>query len=176
MCFRTQLITGSLSSRLDWHSCFCYPRLSSKNKMTISSNGGRDGNRDGRNYLNNHEGKNNTLRAKTGNNSGNKNMKISRSYNDLEYHSEDTGPSAPSPGLVLFNSEEQSDMVFNVGTDASDMWRIPAHSFVVSGASPVFQAIIDSRQNSLGVNYHAGNKKPEIQVYCQPELFQAMLW
>jgi hypothetical protein len=140
--------------------------------MTISSNGGREG----RNNLNN-DGKNNNSLLRTSKSSGNKNMKISRSYQDLKECESRVGdshlPSAPSPGLLLFNSEEQSDMIFNVGVDPTDMWRIPAHSFVVHGASPVFQAIIDSRHNSLGNNF--GDKKPEIQIYCQPELFQAML-
>ncbi|CAG2111666.1 unnamed protein product, partial [Medioppia subpectinata] len=53
-------------------------------------------------------------------------------------------PSAPSPGLVLFNSEEQSDIVFLVGEDEANIWRFPAHSFIVENASPIFKAIVDS--------------------------------
>jgi len=81
-------------------------------------------------------------------------------------------PSAPSPGLVLFNNEEQADLIFSVGLDSKgkDGWRIPAHSFVVSGASPVFRGIIEKYAGSYSVE-----KKPEITVFCQPELFHYML-
>ena len=106
-------------------------------------------------------------------------LRSSRSSQDLEsqsrFNRDYDAPSAPSPGLVLFNSEEQADMIFNVGIEPSHTWRIPAHSFVVDGASPVFQAIVHSRQNSLGINYMMGDKKPEISVYCQPEIFHSIL-
>jgi hypothetical protein len=81
-------------------------------------------------------------------------------------------PSAPSPGLLLFNSEELSDIVFIVGMDANT-WRIPAHSFVVSGASRVFEEIIASRK--IGNVDQSNDKKPEVAVYCQPDVFHAML-
>lgn len=81
-------------------------------------------------------------------------------------------PSAPSPGLLLFNSEELSDIVFNVGIDAN-AWRIPAHSFVVSGASRVFEEIIASKK--IDQFDYSTDKKPEVGVYCQPDVFHAML-
>lgn len=144
--------------------------------MTISSDGRKDGKGGDRNNQN-INGSNKNTRTVSSNNEkkGNKNHKINRDNQDFDAGGRDDTPSAPSPGLVLFNSEDQADMIFNVGIDASDIWRIPAHSFVVSGASPVFQAIIDSRQGSLGINFKEGDKKPEFSIYCQPELFHLML-
>lgn len=82
-------------------------------------------------------------------------------------------PSAPSPGLVLFNTEEQSDIVFNVGVDQEgghgSVWRFPAHIFIVAEASPVLATLI---QHELDA--HPG-RKPEIPIHCQPEIFQIML-
>ena len=87
-------------------------------------------------------------------------------------------PSAPSPGLVLFNTEDQSDIVFNVGIDqdvatGQGGWRFPAHSFIVVEASPVFATIIKTQ-----LDHHeemmTGNK-PEIYIHCQPEIFHIML-
>ena len=80
------------------------------------------------------------------------------------------GPSAPSPGLVLFNTEDQSDIVFNVGTSDGETWRFPAHSFIVGDASPVFEHIINSQRQA-----NLNGSKPEIFVHCQPETFHAML-
>ena len=79
-------------------------------------------------------------------------------------------PSAPSPGLLLFNSEELSDIVFLVGLN-EDKWRIPAHSFVVADASRVFQEIIANTK----LDSTREDQKPEIAVTCQPEVFHAML-
>lgn len=71
-------------------------------------------------------------------------------------------PSAPAPGLVLFNSEEQSDLIFNVGTSQGEIWRIPAHSFVLASSSPVFAKLVES-----------GGK--EIAINANPEDFQVIL-
>lgn len=60
-------------------------------------------------------------------------------------------PSAPAPGLVLFNSEEQSDIIFNVGTSDEEIWRIPAHSFVVASASPVFAKLVHSDESEIAI-------------------------
>lgn len=76
-------------------------------------------------------------------------------------------PSAPSPGLLLFNSEEASDIVFIVGVD-DNKWRIPAHSFVLSGASRVFERIISESKKVDG-------QKHEVAVTCPPDVFHAML-
>ncbi|KAI1303103.1 BTB/POZ domain-containing protein 6 [Halotydeus destructor] len=86
-------------------------------------------------------------------------------------------PSAPSPGLVLFNTEEQSDMIFNVGLDEEDMssqhvWRFPVHSFVIADASPVFADVIRTQLDHYG---SMGDTKPEIFIQCQPEIFQIVL-
>ncbi|KAI1303102.1 BTB/POZ domain-containing protein 6 [Halotydeus destructor] len=88
-------------------------------------------------------------------------------------------PSAPSPGLVLFNTEEQSDIVFNVGTDqdvlggGKSVWRFPAHSFILAEASPVFADIIRTQLDHYG-SMMSGNK-PEIFIHCQPEIFHIVL-
>ena len=104
-------------------------------------------------------------------------------------------PSAPSPGLVLFNSEEHSDIVFNVGVANESTWRFPAHSFIVAEASPVFESIVNSQRDQIN-SYSTrrsltpngqhlqptmtGEKedemmKPEIFVHCQPEIFHLMM-
>lgn len=87
-------------------------------------------------------------------------------------------PSAPSPGLVLFNCEEQSDIIFNVGIDqdvinGKTCWRFPAHSFIVAEASSVFAAVIRTQLDQYGI-IMSGNK-PEIFIHCQPEIFHIML-
>lgn len=62
-------------------------------------------------------------------------------------------PSAPAPGLVLYNSEEQSDLIFNVGpSNDGEVWRIPAHSFVIACASPVFAKLVDSGEKEIAIN------------------------
>ncbi|CAG2107514.1 unnamed protein product, partial [Medioppia subpectinata] len=81
-------------------------------------------------------------------------------------------PSAPSPGLVLFNSEEQSDIVFLVGEDEANIWRFPAHSFIVENASPIFKAIVDSTDRSSAAVDRQITKKIN---YCKPEIFRIIL-
>ncbi|XP_013771750.1 BTB/POZ domain-containing protein 6-like [Limulus polyphemus] len=49
-------------------------------------------------------------------------------------------PSAPSFEMMLFNSEEQSDVVFLVGEEP-DIWRFPCHLHVLSTMSPVFRSL-----------------------------------
>lgn len=83
-------------------------------------------------------------------------------------------PSAPSPGLVLFKREEQSDIVFIVGTTESEIWRFPAHSFVVAETSSVFANIVSSLNNSNN-NGENGSSNNEIFVHCDPEIFHIML-
>ncbi|CAG2176612.1 unnamed protein product [Oppiella nova] len=86
------------------------------------------------------------------------------------HHSATSQPSAPSPGLVLFNSEEQSDIVFMVGNEGEPSWRIPAHSFIVENASPVFKAIVDTTDRT-------GQQQTTIRQinYCKPEVFRIIL-
>lgn len=113
-------------------------------------------------------------------------MTIASSNGDGSGRSENSGyegssggasmPSAPDPGLVLFNTEEQSDIIFNVGIDEST-WRFPAHSFIVAEASDVFMSIVNSHRDHLNSNMinSSSEKKPEIHVHCQPEIFHLML-
>lgn len=58
-------------------------------------------------------------------------------------------PSAPNFEVMLFNSEEQSDVVFLVGEEP-DVWRFPCHLRVLSSMSPVFHSlpIYDLRSSS----------------------------
>lgn len=98
-------------------------------------------------------------------------------------------PSAPSPGLVLFNTEDQSDISFIVGTSDTDTWRFPAHSFVLSDSSPVFANIISTLNNHRSVNDQdldglnkscgkdgkESNSSREIMIHCHPEIFCIML-
>lgn len=80
-------------------------------------------------------------------------------------------PSAPSPGLVLFNNEEQSDMVFLVGKEENKLWRFPAHSFILEDSSPFFKALATARKEKA-----ANNERTEIRVnWCEPETFHAIL-
>ena len=80
-------------------------------------------------------------------------------------------PSAPSPGLVLFNNEEQSDLIFLVGKDEKNPWRFPAHSFILEDASSFFKAIASANREKF-----LGNEATEIRVnWCEPETFEAIL-
>lgn len=89
-------------------------------------------------------------------------------------------PSAPTPGMVLFKREEQSDIVFIVGTTDSETWRFPAHSFVLSDSSPVFANIINTLNNQSINNRDSdglkeGSNGNEIMIHCRPEIFNIML-
>ncbi|KAJ6221627.1 hypothetical protein RDWZM_000172 [Blomia tropicalis] len=76
-----------------------------------------------------------------------------------------TIPSAPSPGLVLFNNEEQSDLVFLVGKEEQKLWRFPAHSFLLKDVSPFFKAISS-----------AAKEQREIRVnWVEPDTFHIIL-
>ena len=97
-----------------------------------------------------------------------------------EIDSDNDVPSAPSPGLVLFNTEELSDIVFNVGNHENSIndksvWRFPAHSFIVAEASPVFADIIKAHMPNIDHNGSVTANKPEIFIHCQPEIFHLML-
>ncbi|XP_076311019.1 BTB/POZ domain-containing protein 2-like [Tachypleus tridentatus] len=50
-------------------------------------------------------------------------------------------PSAPSPGQVLYNSEDHCDVILLVG-QGEKCWRFPGHSFILRSASPVFQSLL----------------------------------
>ncbi|XP_013786433.1 BTB/POZ domain-containing protein 6-like [Limulus polyphemus] len=50
-------------------------------------------------------------------------------------------PSAPSPGQVLYNSEDHCDVILLVG-QGEKCWRFPGHSFILCSASPVFQSLL----------------------------------
>lgn len=55
-------------------------------------------------------------------------------------------PSAPSPGHVLYNSEDHSDLAFLVGEEE---WRFPAHSFVLSKTgNATFHALLTTAKVS----------------------------
>lgn len=85
-------------------------------------------------------------------------------------------PSAPSAGPLLFNSENESDLSFSVSASPADesRWRFPAHSFVLRGASPVFQALVDSHKHIIEL-MAARRERPEIYVQCPPEIFHIIL-
>ncbi|XP_076333753.1 BTB/POZ domain-containing protein 6-A-like isoform X2 [Tachypleus tridentatus] len=50
-------------------------------------------------------------------------------------------PSAPTPGQMLYNSEEHHDVIFMVGK-GENIWRFPCHSFILYEASPAFQSLL----------------------------------
>ncbi|RWS12858.1 BTB/POZ domain-containing protein 2-like protein [Dinothrombium tinctorium] len=83
-------------------------------------------------------------------------------------------PSAPTPGLVLFNSEEQSDIVFNISSDpnGSEGWRFPAHSFIIENASSALKQIIEKKRQQISTT---DAPRPEIFVRCKPEIFILMM-
>jgi len=94
----------------------------------------------------------------------------------MENHQQ-CSPSAPSPGLVLFNNEEESDIIFIVTKDINsnqDKWRFPAHSFIMKDASPVFQTIIQLVNQEPAFPTDSNNK-PLINLQCPPEIFHMMM-
>lgn len=115
------------------------------------------------------EGKNNQIpTCKSNNRWSSNNIRHNNSCITRQDRKRDS-PSAPSPGLVLFNSEEEADIIFNVAVDyPKDVWRIPAHSFILSGSSPVFRSLVNLPMDKTST-------KQEINVFCQPELFYSML-
>ncbi|XP_015783330.1 BTB/POZ domain-containing protein 6-like [Tetranychus urticae] len=89
-------------------------------------------------------------------------------------------PSAPSPGLILFNSEDQSDLVFIVTLDPvggfssfQDKWRFPAHSFIIRESSPFFQSLV--KQLDSNKNWKLPEVKPIVNIQCQPEIFHSVM-
>ena len=92
------------------------------------------------------------------------------SLNELQNSSIEL-PSAPSVGLVLFNNEEQSDIIFLVGKDDTNLWRFPAHSFILEDASPFFKAILTARHSQ---NENKDNREIRIN-WCEHESFHVIL-
>ncbi|XP_023236402.1 BTB/POZ domain-containing protein 2-like isoform X1 [Centruroides sculpturatus] len=80
-------------------------------------------------------------------------------------------PSAPSPGSVFFNSEYKSDVVFMVGKPPN-VWRFPAHSFILAPASPLFEAFAKG-------NFHLSEESEECWIIdindVSPDVFQSLL-
>lgn len=88
-------------------------------------------------------------------------------------------PSAPSPGLILFNCEDQSDIIFSVTLNPpinqedglkcdSNKWRFPAHSFIIQESSPFFASLVQQLKNEK-------KSKPIVNINCQPELFHLLM-
>ncbi|XP_015782913.1 uncharacterized protein LOC107360710 isoform X2 [Tetranychus urticae] len=94
-------------------------------------------------------------------------------YNEItDWWSE--APSAPSPGLVLFNSEEQSDLIFIVTMDdrEDDGLKFPGHSFIIKDSSPIFQDIV----NQIGQRQKSpSDSKPIINIQCRPETLHNLM-
>lgn len=77
-------------------------------------------------------------------------------------------PSAPSPGLVLYNNEEQADLAFLVGQNDSQLWRFPAHSFILEDASSFFKAIATTVKDN--------SETKEIRInWCEHDIFDMIL-
>ena len=93
-----------------------------------------------------------------------------RSFKMTSSFNRKTQPTAPPSGLVLFNTEEQSDLVFLVGNSSEKMWRFPAHTFIVKEASPVFKWLVESQNNNKE------NSKIQCCITCcQPETFHIIM-
>ncbi|XP_074604436.1 BTB/POZ domain-containing protein 6-like [Brevipalpus obovatus] len=83
-------------------------------------------------------------------------------------------PSAPSAGLTLFNSEDQSDLIFIVTVDpngSEEKWRFPAHSFIIQQSSPLFHQLI----TRIDQHITHENGKPIVNIQCQPEIFYMLM-
>lgn len=80
-------------------------------------------------------------------------------------------PSAPSPGLVLYNNEEQADLAFLVGQNDSKLWRFPAHSFILEDASSFFKALAMTVKDK---NSNAETKEIRIN-WCEHDIFDIIL-
>lgn len=77
-------------------------------------------------------------------------------------------PSAPSPGLVLYNNEEQADLAFLVGQNDSQLWRFPAHSFILEDASSFFKALATTVKDNT--------ETKEIRInWCEHDIFDMIL-
>lgn len=77
-------------------------------------------------------------------------------------------PSAPSPGLVLYNNEEQADLVFLVGQNDNKLWRFPAHSFILEDASSFFKALATTVKDNT--------ETKEIRInWCEHDIFDMIL-
>lgn len=85
----------------------------------------------------------------------------------LDESAKATGPSAPCLGLVLYNNEEQADVVFLVGPDHKP-WRFPAHSVILLEASSFFKDLLS--------HCDPNNNQRNIQIdWCDPTSFEAVL-
>lgn len=87
-------------------------------------------------------------------------------------------PSAPQAGPLLFNSENESDLVFSVSSSLTEeRWRFPAHSVILSTSSPVFQKLtsVVNSNKTIMKELAEQNRKPEIYVQCPPEIFHLVL-
>lgn len=83
-------------------------------------------------------------------------------------------PSAPSPGLVLFNSEEQSDLIFIVTMDSNpekNDLKFPGHSFIIRESSPIFNDII----HEINQRQSNSDQKPIINIQCRPETLHMLM-
>jgi len=84
-------------------------------------------------------------------------------------------PSAPHAGPLLFNSENESDLIFSVSSSLTEeRWRFPAHSVILGTSSPVFQTLVNSNKTIMK-ELAEQNRKPEIYVQCPPEIFHLVL-
>lgn len=106
----------------------------------------------------------------------NLNCNVDLNENHVNNWSSEAGaPSAPSPGLVLFNSEDQSDLIFIVTMDSAedeDNLKFPGHSFIIKDSSPIFKDIvyqIDQLQRS------SSDRKPIINIQCRPETLHNLM-
>lgn len=85
----------------------------------------------------------------------------------------DVNPSAPSHSSLLFNNEEQSDLVFLVGMDETNVWRFPVHSCVIQEASPLFKDIVCAENSDNNNNLI---DKPQVKInWCDPDTFHIIL-
>ena len=82
---------------------------------------------------------------------------------------DDDSPSAPSPGLLFYNNEDNADIVFLVGADDQNPWRIPAHSVVLESTYSDFFT-------SIAANAIQTTNPFEVRInYCDPETFEAVI-
>ena len=80
-------------------------------------------------------------------------------------------PSAPSLGYILFNNEEQADVIFLVGTHKDNIWRFPAHCEIIKNSSSFFNAVSVTIEREK-----RNNNLLEIPInWCEPEIFQMIL-
>ena len=83
---------------------------------------------------------------------------------------DDDSPSAPSPGLLRYNNEDEADVVFLIETeDQKQPWRIPAHSVVLESVFSEYFA-------SIAATAMISKKPLEVRIKnCDPDTFEAVL-